>query len=115
LPWLAQNLLWVISTFLRLVVVITVQMGPVVRHLTLMEHLVLSGAQAAHHPALTELREAVSVVMEEAAARRVRMELLEVLGTDSEVIKMGSVMAVVVLLPARTGLLVEAKTASVAA
>jgi hypothetical protein len=72
-----------------------------------MEHLVLLEAQAAHHPALTELREAVSAVMGEAVARRVRMEL-------REAIKMGSVMAVVVLLPARTGLLVEAKTALVA-
>lgn len=115
MPLLAQNLLWVISTFLRLLVVITVQMGPVVRHRTLMEHLVLSEAQVAHRPALTELREAVSVVMEEVVARRVRMELREAQGMDSEVMKMSLVMAVVVLLPARTGLLVEAKTALVAA
>lgn len=90
------------------------QMGPVVRHLTLTEHPVLSEAQVARRPALTELREAVSAVMEEAVVRRVRTELREALGMNSEVIKMGSVMAVVVLLPARTELLVEAKTALVA-
>lgn len=89
-------------------------MGPVVRHLTLMEHPVPSEAEAAHRPALTELREAVPAVMEEAVARRVRMELREALRMDLEVIKMGSVVAAVVLLPAHMELLVEAKTASVA-
>lgn len=79
-----------------------------------MEHPVPSEVRAAHRPALTELREAVPAVMEEAVARRVRMELLEALRMDLEVIKMGSVVAAVVLLPAHTGLLVEAKTASVA-
>jgi hypothetical protein len=38
---------------------------------------VLSEVQVAHLPALTELHKAASVVMEGAAARRIRMELLE--------------------------------------
>jgi hypothetical protein len=91
-----------------------VQTEPTLRHLTLTELLVLSEARAAHLPAITELLGAVSVVMEEEVARRVHMELRGALGMDSEVIKMDSDMEVVVLLPARMELLVEAKTVLVA-
>jgi hypothetical protein len=78
-----------------------------------MELLVLSEVQAELPLALTELREAASVIMEEVVPHRVHTELQEALGMDSGAVKMVSAMEAVVPLPARMGHLLEASMALV--